>query len=248
MMKGCTLACSIHILYAYLCSAFPSRPAFRNRQAKSPPIISSLRLAGSEDRVETHKHSSKWIPQAVVTSIVSLALITPLPSYSAVSASSFNNEYADPLHPFCNRKIQVSRDGKTFHYSGTSVGPKDEQVLRGCSTEEIKLYVLRKGEFDGVITDKGSRISAGDGIHEGVWEPKNTANTRLGYEDVDGIRWNDGNKWIVKSQSFVKKTEDGNTVVKKPTSVVIGEFIFLAYIGFSMLAGVYGVINRIRQQ
>lgn len=143
-------------------------------------------------------------------------------------------------------------NGKNFHYSGTGVGPKGNDdaggTKLGCSIEEIKLCGLRNGEFDGVILDNNI-LSAGDGIHEGVWEPKFTANTNLGYEDVDGIRWNDGNKWVVKSQSRVIKNADGkNTVTNKPLSIVVGEFIFLSYIGFSLLAGIYGVINGIKKK
>lgn len=81
-----------------------------------------------------------------------------------------------------------------------------------------------------------------------VFEPKNVAATNLGYEDVDGIRWNDGNKWIVKSQSFVKRSVDGNKVMRKPMSIAIGEGFFLSYVGFSCLAGAYGLVKGIQQK
>ena len=123
-------------------------------------------------------------------------LLVPVSPSHAVDPSIFTNDYGDPFHPLCERHIQVSPDGKTFHYSGTAVGPKNDPVLRGCTPEEIQEFRLRKGAFDGEIL-AGNRISAGDGIHEGVWEPAKTAKTKLGYEDVDGIRWNDGNKWFV---------------------------------------------------
>ena len=90
----------------------------------------------------------------------------------------------------------MNPDGKTFHYSGTAVGPKDDPVRRGCSADEIEKYGLRQGAFDGEVLS-GNRISAGDGVHEGVWEPANSASTNLGFEAVDGVRWNDGNKWTV---------------------------------------------------
>ena len=68
------------------------------------------------------------------------------------------------------------------HYTGTAVGPKGDPVLRGCSAEEQAKYTLRRGAFDAMISPTDGAISAGDGVHEGVWEK-------------DGIRWNDGNKW-----------------------------------------------------
>jgi hypothetical protein len=122
----------------------------------------------------------------------------------------YTNDYSDPLHPICERHIVVNPDGKTFHYTGTAVGPKNDPVLRGCTPKEIELYTLRYGAFDGMIlpttkttTTMGTsyKISAGDGIHEGIWEPALTVDPSIPYYDVDGIRWNDGNKWIVLSPS-----------------------------------------------
>lgn len=194
---------------------------------------------------EPKKYSS---PQKVVASAI-LALSVAITPANALDSAIFTNEYADPFHPNCERKIQVSKDGKTFHYSGTAVGPKGEEgPLRGCSAEEIKLYKLRKGAFDGEILDS-NRISAGDGIHEGVWEPKNSVSTNLGFEDVDGIRWNDGNKWVVKSQARVVKSGEGEYAVeKKPFSEVAGEFFFYSYIGFSTLAGAKGIVDGMKRK
>jgi hypothetical protein len=108
----------------------------------------------------------------------------------------------------------VAPEGLTFQYTGTAVGPRGEDVTyRGCSPEEVAQYKLRQGSFVGqVINEAGGplKISAGDGIHEGVWEAANTAKTSLGYENVNGIRWNDGNKWIVKAESVVKKNANGD--------------------------------------
>ena len=121
----------------------------------------------------------------------------------------YNNNYSDPYHPMCKRRIEVSPDGKTFHYSGTAVGPKDDPALRGCSKNEIREYKLRFGSFDGYILDDG-RISAGDSVHEGVWEPAGSASTTLGHENEDGIRWNDGNKWVVEEKSSSTKVGEIN--------------------------------------
>jgi hypothetical protein len=163
----------------------------------------------------------------------SLAFGAPAVVAAAVGGapSVFTNDYNDPFHPLCGRHVQVSSDGKEFHYSGTAVGPKGDPVKRGCTPGEIKEFGLRKGAFDGFID--GTKISAGDGIHEGVWEPADSATTNLGYEDVDGVRWNDGNKWTVK---------------QKPLSTKIGEVIFLAYIGFSTLAGAKAIADKVRSQ
>jgi hypothetical protein len=155
------------------------------------------------------------------------------PVNAAVDSRVYSNDYADPFHPLCKRHVQVAGDGKTFRYWGTAVGPKDDPVLRGCSPAEVREYGFRKGKFEGLIT-ADNKISAGDGIHEGVWEPASSATTNLGYEDVDGIRWNDGNKWVVK------KTEG--------TSKVVGEAIFYSYIGFSLLAGMKGLYDGIQRK
>mmetsp|Transcript_26933 Transcript_26933/g.57684 ORF Transcript_26933/g.57684 Transcript_26933/m.57684 type:complete len:254 (+) Transcript_26933:257-1018(+) len=120
-------------------------------------------------------------------------------SLSTSSPSVFNHNYADPLHPECERKIQVNEDGLGFQYSGTAVGPKDDPVLRGCTPPEIKKYGTRRGAFDGKVLP-GLKLDAGDGIHVGVWEPAVATNAagHQRYEDLDGIRWDDGNKWIVQ--------------------------------------------------
>ena len=132
-----------------------------------------------------------------------------------------------------------------FHYSGTGVGQKGDPVLRGCTPSEIREYSIRRGAFDGKILP-GLKLDAGDGIHVGTWEPAaNNANTNTGstatatatatgddtstlYTDVDGIRWNDGNKWIVEDEG---------------AGSVAGKYFFAAYIGFSGLAGVKGAVD-----
>jgi hypothetical protein len=153
------------------------------------------------------------------------ALGTPAVAAAVGGAPSvFTNDYSDPLHPLCERHVKVSSDGNAFHFSGTQGKP-------GCTQGEIKEFGISKKEFDGFVD--GTKISAGDGIHEGVWEPANSAATKLGYEDMDGVRWEDGNKWIVKQKS---------------PGIKIGETIFLAYIGFSTLAGVKGIADKVRSQ
>ena len=166
------------------------------------------------------------------------------PALALDGSSVFNHDYADPNHPFCEAKIVVNK-GLTFHYTGTRPAT-DDAAVRACSREEIQQYTLRKVEFDGQLL-ADNRISIG--ADQGLWEPKNTATTTLGFEDVDGIRWNNGNKWIVKSQSYVSQDENGkNVVVKKPMTVVVGEWIFLSYIGFSTLAGVRGFVDGVMKK
>jgi len=162
---------------------------------------------------------------------------------SAPRAAVLSTEYADPLHPYCRRRIEVASSGKTFRYIGTSVvGPKDDSVLRGCSPEEQQKFKLKSGEFKGRIllnpNENTLVVSAGDGIHEGVWEPKNTARTKLGYEDLDGIRWQDGNKWVVQSQASVQRNgKDGSyRVVKRREEVALQQGVFGAYVACSMVA------------
>jgi hypothetical protein len=93
------------------------------------------------------------------------------------------------------RLVFILKLSKTFSYTGTTVGPKNDLVLQGCYPQEIAEFGLQKGAFSGVILP-GIKISAHDGIHKGIWEPAFSAKTKLGYEDMDGIRWNDGNKWF----------------------------------------------------
>ena len=109
---------------------------------------------------------------------------------------NYQGDYADPFHPYCERHIKVASDGKSFHYSGTAVGPKGDAVLRGCSEEEQRLYGSRNGAFDGLIVEAGAKITVGDGIHEGLWEPAHANTKGQKYADVDGIRFDDGNKWV----------------------------------------------------
>lgn len=140
------------------------------------------------------------VPEIVATFVMT-ALLIAAPCH-AFDAQVFTNHYEDPFHPLCKRHIQVSDNGRSFRYDGTAVGPKNDPVLRGCSDEEIAKYGLRLGSFEGQVV--GNKISAGDGVHEGFWEPAGsvTGDNNIKYTNVDGIRWNDGNKWIVKKNEI----------------------------------------------
>jgi len=138
----------------------------------------------------------------------------------ALDSSVFIHDYNDPQHPQCRRQIQKV-NGNTLRYSGTNVGSKglslddeNDGALRGCSPPEIRQFGLKTERFD-VLMDTASPtiISLGDGIHEGgVWD--------------DGILWKDGSKWMVQEKTMATQ---------------IGEWITFSYIGFSLVAGVFGL-------
>jgi hypothetical protein len=201
------------------------------------PVASASITDGSDcklHKLEVKENRISWdtLKMTCLSISFSMFLMAASPAFAggdAFDPSLFTNDYSDPLHPMCKRHIEVAADGKTFHYSGTAVGPKDDPVLRGCSQAEMREYKLRKGEFDGIILDN-NRVSAGDGIHEGVWEPAGSVPSSRDYADVDGIRWNDGNKWIVERKGFI---------------LTAGETIFYLYIGFSTLAGAKGIYDGI---
>lgn len=195
------------------------------------PYLSVSLLSSSLSPSE--QETMKCMQVSGLSIMMGLFLFLAQPAMAAsIDASIYTNDYNDPLHPLCKRHIEVATDGTTFHYSGTAVGPKGDPILRGCTAPEIRQYKLRQGSFDGFVLEDG-KISAGDGIHEGIWEPAGSVPTTIPYSNIDGIRWNDGNKW---------------TVVTKPVATAVGEAIFYAYIGFSTLAGVKGLYDGIMRK
>lgn len=88
----------------------------------------------------------KSLPVSVMILFWSLQFFGISPAaYAIDNPFVYSNDYADPFHPLCERRIVVAPDGRTFQYSGTAVGPKDDPVRRGCSPEEIEKYQLRRG-------------------------------------------------------------------------------------------------------
>ena len=151
----------LYLLSAPVCHAFLNVPFSTASFRTSRRFLSMERTALKAHKTTTFS-AAKWkIPLMAV--LLSVQFASP----SQAVDSIFNHEYSDPLHPLCNRRIEVLDDGKSFHYTGTAVGPKDDPVLRGCSKEEIRKYKFRRGEFYGEILP-GNKVSAGDGIHEGV--------------------------------------------------------------------------------
>ena len=138
------------------------------------------------------------------------ALLPPRPSPFVLSRR-FEADYADALHPLCERHIRVERleapsGGWVAHFSGTDVGPPGigQTVKIGCDEEAIKMYKLRDWAFDAKISDDGERIDAGDGVHVGAWRADQPAKDGGTWS---GIRWNDGNKWEVEGGPLVDLAE-----------------------------------------
>jgi len=199
------------------------------------------------------KTSSPWISQqtfskAVAAISLPLLLVTSTTNAFNPNDFTFTGDYADPLHPQCERHVVVSRDGKSFHYTGTDAGTKGDKILRGCSSLEQQQYGSRTGAFGGSVL--GQKISAGDGVHEGYWEPSDT--TALKYADRDGIRWDDGNKWVKLSKpedvitfpsTYVWKDSKSPT---KDVGAAAGSFVAYAWIGISFLAGAKEIVVRLK--
>jgi hypothetical protein len=145
-----------------------------------------------------------------------LALAQPA-SARPPSPSVWQASYADQLHPGCERKISIEKNGDRViahfagagaasiklnnddeasrrwrHNAGTDVGPKGigDKVFLACSPDNVEKYKLRTWAFDGEIV--GDRIDAGDGVHAGTWN----VNFKGAENPWTGIRWKDGNRWL----------------------------------------------------
>jgi len=234
---------SLQTIRATRSGVFPRPTAIAtitNLTLKPMEISNTDRVDNDEDGAVIQSRSFQSCLAAAVTIAACASIVNPYYPADAIAADTpttslvFNHEYSDPLHPLCKRKIEVNgQDGRTFRYDGTGVKSppgEDPVVLRGCTPKEIAEFGSRKGGFDGEILP-GNRITAGDGVHEGVWEPANSKSSNLGYEDKDGIRWNDGNKWVVNDRKSPEKSA--------------GAVIAYAWLGLSAFAGVKGISDRI---
>ena len=251
--------------------SFGRSPRHRGGGAKPHDVVSLSMHSSQQQRqgvLRTMFRSSPSSTGAAVGILFGASLILSTPASIAAAAAADDNyygsssspssvypsvlsgEYSDPQYPQCQRTLQVDEDGITLHFSGTNLGSTNDHPAGGvflrrgssCSSRnEIQKYGLRTERFDGQILPSGGlKLNLGhEGVDdEGVWEPANSViDPKLSFKAVDGIRWKDGTKWIVKK-------EQGD----KPLSTVIGEWIFLAYIGFSTLAGVKGVWDKIQQK
>ena len=202
--------------------------------------LSSLTMSITRPSIQTRRIANTPArPVKIVPASLLLGTILSLSDPSIAAASSavidipttrtassvYSSSYDDPDHPFCKRRIDVTRDGKTFKYTGQAVGSRSLHTEAtkgvGCSSEEIKDYGgSRTFVVRGQITDSGRIVSTDEGAGfklDGIW-------------DSDGIQWNDGTKWTV----------NGNSEELSPEQTA-GKAFFLAYVGFSLLAGAKAV-------
>eukprot|EP00587_Corethron_hystrix_P013117 CAMPEP_0113298290 /NCGR_PEP_ID=MMETSP0010_2-20120614/797_1 /TAXON_ID=216773 ORGANISM="Corethron hystrix, Strain 308" /NCGR_SAMPLE_ID=MMETSP0010_2 /ASSEMBLY_ACC=CAM_ASM_000155 /LENGTH=197 /DNA_ID=CAMNT_0000151321 /DNA_START=53 /DNA_END=646 /DNA_ORIENTATION=- /assembly_acc=CAM_ASM_000155 len=141
----------------------------------------------------------------LVTVVPPRPTVAAPPRSSSRSAARFAAEYDDMLHPGCDRRIEVDPTpirgdfGESrflVRFSGTDVGPDGlGPIIRlGCTEETVQKYKLRSWSFEGRVNAAGTDIDAGDNVHVGRWH--------VPTEDQAwaGIRWADGNRWIVKKQ------------------------------------------------
>ncbi|CAB9512562.1 expressed unknown protein [Seminavis robusta] len=177
-----------------------------------------LLVASSNSNHRNHQPYTNNNHHHVVASIllpIAIFWATSLPAAATADSALSTNDYTDPLHPQCQRHIEVNADGETLRYSGTTVVGDG----RGCSPKEAKAVGgIRRFVYEGTLDGNNNKmiVSLGDGSHtQGVWES-------------DGIRWQDGSKWMVQEKTLAVKA---------------GEVITFSYIGFSLLAGVKGVYN-----
>jgi hypothetical protein len=201
-----------------------------------PTATSTTRHSSSQRNNSADKEEEslgKSTSLAVVSTVAAVLFFCASPAV-ATDSSVFSGDYADPYHPLCERHISVN--GDRFLYQGTSASSKEGSVLKGCSPSEIQQFGLQAREYTGSVKD--NQIRTDDGILYGVWEPKNSASTKLGFEGVDGIRWSNGNKWIVASQAKVIKMDGLNKVQENFAPLgLLGKNVFYGYVGFSILVG-----------
>ena len=180
-------------------------------------IASAAALAPGARRAPRLTASTPLRPLAGAALAAALALAQPV-SARPPSPSVWQASYADQLHPGCERKISIEKNGDRViaHFAGagaasiklnnddeasrrrrnnnagTDVGPKGigDKVFLACSPDNVEKYKLRTWAFDGEIV--GDRIDAGDGVHAGTWN----VNFKGAENPWTGIRWKDGNRWL----------------------------------------------------
>ncbi|GMI08252.1 hypothetical protein TrRE_jg2863 [Triparma retinervis] len=131
-------------------------------------------------------------------------LIVASPAVAVPYELRYQGTYDDLLHPSCVREItvkpatRVNAKGKKVKgyaatFRGTDVGPPGigDKIFLACDEDSIRKYGLREFEFGGKV--EGTRIDAGDGIHQGDY------NSMMEGDSFDGIRWKDGNRWLKTS-------------------------------------------------
>ena len=178
-------------------------------------LATAAALAPGARRAPRLTASTPLRPLAGAALAAALALAQPA-SARPPSPSVWQASYADQLHPGCERKISIEKNGDRViaHFAGagaaslenydkasrrwrnnnagTDVGPKGigDKVFLACSPDNVEKYKLRTWAFDGEIV--GDRIDAGDGVHAGTWN----VNFKGAENPWTGIRWKDGNRWL----------------------------------------------------
>ena len=178
-------------------------------------IASAAALAPGARRAPRLTASTPLRPLAGAALAAALSIAQPV-SARPPSPSVWQASYADQLHPGCERKISIEKNGDRViaHFAGagaaslenydkasrrrrnnnagTDVGPKGigDKVFLACSPDNVEKYKLRTWAFDGEIV--GDRIDAGDGVHAGTWN----VNFKGAENPWTGIRWKDGNRWL----------------------------------------------------
>ena len=180
-------------------------------------LATAAALAPGARRAPRRTASTPLRPLAGAALAAALALAQPA-SARPPSPSVWQASYADQLHPGCERKISIEKNGDRViaHFAGagaasiklnnddeasrrrrnnnagTDVGPKGigDKVFLACSPDNVEKYKLRTWAFDGEIV--GDRIDAGDGVHAGTWN----VNFKGAENPWTGIRWKDGNRWL----------------------------------------------------
>jgi len=185
-----------------------------------------------------------------------LPLSRPFRTTTRNSPFQFNHDYADPQHPYCHRKIQVHSNGISFTFTGTLL-VDGTHALESCRSstpgadDEVSVVapVLRKDSFEGRIwrEDATGRygVSTPEDEYWGIWEPAQSSGNRDDNDEdpflqVNGIRWNNGNKWIVQSQAaLIPNPENGSyQVIPKPVMVTAQQDVFYGYVGLVTVAAV----------
>lgn len=163
---------------------------------------------------------------------------------SGPPTSVYEGYFADPIHPYCIRNIDVSPDGSRFTFTGTDVGNEGDPIARGCSQKDQEKFGSRTLKFDGIINEDGTIYSE---LLEGYWEPAFTNRAAQKYSDVDGIRLKNNNKWVKleKAEDVLtfpdtyKSSNGMNPILEEVT-----KWVFVLYIVGSLAAGAVELFGR----
>ena len=202
---------------AVLATAAALAPGARRAPRLTPPAGRGGLASAPRESATPHATSRRpWRPTLAGAALAAALSLAPPAGARPPSPSVWQASYADQLHPGCERKISIEKNGDRViaHFAGagaaslenydkasrrrrnnnagTDVGPKGigDKVFLACSPDNVEKYKLRTWAFDGEIV--GDRIDAGDGVHAGTWN----VNFKGAENPWTGIRWKDGNRWL----------------------------------------------------